>query len=60
MPAERDSFGLCLVGSDIYIVGGHDDSEEATSTTYRYSTETNTCYTCTYARGTALSQRVRA
>jgi hypothetical protein len=41
MPAERDNFGACMLGSDIYIFGGNDDNETTTSTTYRYCTETN-------------------
>jgi N-acetylneuraminic acid mutarotase len=41
MPAERDYAGACVVGSDIYIFGGRDDDTNATSTTYRFSTETN-------------------
>jgi N-acetylneuraminic acid mutarotase len=41
MPAERDNAGACVLGSDIYIFGGHSDDTEVTSTTYRFSTETN-------------------
>jgi N-acetylneuraminic acid mutarotase len=42
MPAERDSTGVCVMSSDIYIFGGGDGGGKATSTTYRYSTDTNT------------------
>jgi N-acetylneuraminic acid mutarotase len=41
VPAERDNAGACVLGSDIYIIGGHNDAMENTSTTYRFSTETN-------------------
>jgi kelch-like protein 17 (actinfilin)/kelch-like protein 20 len=41
MPEERDRAGACIVGSDIYILGGKTDDEEQTSTTYRFNTETN-------------------
>jgi N-acetylneuraminic acid mutarotase len=41
IPEERDDAGLCILGSDIYIFGGNTDDAVRTSTTYRYSTETN-------------------
>jgi hypothetical protein len=41
MPAERDNAGACVLGCDIYIFGGDDDDDTPTSTTYRFSTETN-------------------
>jgi N-acetylneuraminic acid mutarotase len=41
MPEERDNAGACVLGSDIYISGGRNDDMEVTSTTYRFSTETN-------------------
>jgi hypothetical protein len=41
IPAERDNAGACVLGSDIYIIGGRKDDMQVTSTTYRFSTETN-------------------
>jgi N-acetylneuraminic acid mutarotase len=41
VPAERDNAGACVLGSDIYIIGGRNDVMEKTSTAYRFSTETN-------------------
>jgi N-acetylneuraminic acid mutarotase len=41
MPAEHDNAGACVLGSNIYIIGGRNDDKEVTSTTYRFSTETN-------------------
>jgi hypothetical protein len=41
MPEERDNAGACVLGSDIYIIGGRNDDTEGTSTTYRFSTKTN-------------------
>jgi hypothetical protein len=41
MPAERDNAGACVLGSNIYIFGGRNDAMEKTSTTYRFSAETN-------------------
>jgi N-acetylneuraminic acid mutarotase len=41
MPEERDRAGACVLGSDIYILGGKTDDEVRTSTTYRFNTETN-------------------
>jgi hypothetical protein len=47
MPAERDTAGACVVGSDIYIFGGNAGDEVQTSTTYRFSSETNEWTTLT-------------
>jgi N-acetylneuraminic acid mutarotase len=43
MTEGRDNAGACVLGSDIYIIGGRNgkDDMQATSTTYRFSTETN-------------------
>jgi hypothetical protein len=41
MPEERDSAGACVIGGEIYVFGGDDEEGEATSTTYRFSTENN-------------------
>jgi N-acetylneuraminic acid mutarotase len=41
MPEERDMAGACVVDSDIYIFGGKTDDGVRTSTTYRFSTDTN-------------------
>jgi N-acetylneuraminic acid mutarotase len=41
MPAERDDAGACVLGSDIYIIGGRTEDREVNFTTYRFSTETN-------------------
>jgi N-acetylneuraminic acid mutarotase len=41
MPEERDSAGVCVLGSDIYIFGGNTESGAPTSTTYRFNTDTN-------------------
>jgi N-acetylneuraminic acid mutarotase len=41
MPEERDDAGACVVDGDIYIFGGKTDNDVRTSTTYRFSTETN-------------------
>jgi influenza virus NS1A-binding protein len=40
MPGRRYNAGACVVGGDIYIIGGRNDDMEKTSTTYRFSTET--------------------
>jgi N-acetylneuraminic acid mutarotase len=41
MPAERDNAGACVMGSDMYIIGGCNDDMEKTSTTYHFSTDKN-------------------
>jgi N-acetylneuraminic acid mutarotase len=41
MPAERDNAGACVLGSNIYVFGGRNENDTATSTTYRFSTERN-------------------
>ena len=38
MPEGRDSFGACVVGTDVYVIGGQTDNEETTDTVFRYST----------------------
>jgi hypothetical protein len=47
MPEERDNAGACVLGSDIYIIGGRNDDMGKTSTIYRFSTETNEWATLT-------------
>jgi N-acetylneuraminic acid mutarotase len=41
MPEERAMAGACAVDSDIFIFGGNNDNGVRTSSTYRFSTETN-------------------
>jgi hypothetical protein len=41
MPEERYVAGACVVDGDIYIFGGNNNDGVRTSTTYRFSTETN-------------------
>jgi hypothetical protein len=41
MPAERDTAGICVLGSNIYIIGGCTDDMEVTSTTYCFCAEEN-------------------
>jgi N-acetylneuraminic acid mutarotase len=42
MPAVRVHAAACVMGSAIHIFGGRDGDGQATSTTYHYSTDTNT------------------
>jgi hypothetical protein len=42
MPAARNYGGACVVGNDIFFLGGCDVEDQATSTNYRFSTDTNT------------------
>jgi hypothetical protein len=41
MPKGRDYSAACVIGSDIYVIGGRNETGQAQSNTYRFNTEAN-------------------